>query len=453
MENENNTEAAGIINNERVDPEAAAREVLIDKRNALQLEQDGLQGKEELNVNDVKRLFGIQKELREISDSIEASMQVSLHRSTTMASFGKRSSSTPAARREVMFNDESAIQQAIENSSLSKNMLHIEPCKPAEGSSTISAATYRRWRKMFVKATESLTEEEKESVFLRSAGTDLMDVFEMLTDQDQTLDDSSTPFSDTLMSLDSHFESDGVKNEACAEFEAMKRNAAKGETNVAYLDRLARAAKNCGFAQHEFDKRLMTVLARNIDDDKVRKAAIEVDFNGKYRSYLQFRNHLRHMDLVQNIGLAPKKEHSSKREIAVHAIEDERSRSMTRSSYQPHGGRSFNFRDPSRARSSSFGQRDEEYRGKKCHRCGGGHDPSVCPYRLNTCFNCGKIGHMKSMCGKYRPDNRPTGSDKRNAPRDTGKKPKKQKIEAVEIKPEVNQVRSQDNIDSDSSDD
>lgn len=439
-----------MITNE--DPEIARRSEIAIERKALSDEQAELEKKEELNGAELKRMFEINRKLADLSDEMENSMQVSLERSTALATFSKQPTSTPGVRRNTMFNNESSIQQAIETSSLAKNLLHIEPCKPAEGSDTISAATYRRWRKMLLTTTELLSEEEKESFFLRSAGPKLMDIYEMLTDTSRDADPSQTPFTDTLSCLDKYFDSDGVKIEACSEFEAMRRNSAMGETNIAYLDRLARAAKNCGFATHEFDKRLMTTLARNTDDESIRKAAIDVDFNGKYRSYVQFRNHLRHMELVKNIGLNNRKEVSFKKEVPVHAIEGERSGGMSRSSYQPFSGRSFNFRDPSRARPSSFSNNDEKFRTKICHRCGNSHDPSDCPCRQNTCFKCGRVGHMKVMCGKFRPEKRPLEKERRG-PAETDKRAKKMKVEAVETKPEVNQVRSSNGDFSDSSDD
>lgn len=55
---------------------------------------------------------------------------------------------------------------------------------------------------------------------------------------------------------------------------------------------------------------------------------------------------------------------------------------------------------------------------------------------------------MKVMCGKYRPDRKSHGDQKRGQ-HDYEKKSKRQKVETVEVKPEINQVRQ----DSDSSDD
>lgn len=129
------------------------------------------------------------------------------------------------------------------------------------------------------------------------------------------------------------------------------------------------------------------------------------------------------------------------------------SSSMNRSSYQPHGSRSFNYRDPSRARSASLAQREENPRSKtKYHRCGGNHEPSICPYRTNTCFGCGKIGHMKSMCGKYRPEKRSYTEDKRDS-HSANKKSKSHKVEQIEQKTELNQVRGNESVQTDSSDD
>lgn len=308
-------------NHDKGDP-AAIREQLGNERKKLWEEHDVLRNKEELGETDVKRILEIQTRVMNITKEIEESMQLSLQRSELLQAHDKRTTSTPANRCAITFNEESLIHQALDTSSLSKNLMHIESYKPAEGSDAISTANYRRWRKMLMRITEALNEEEKESFFLRSAGPYLMDICEMLADQQPDTGESETPFSDTILSLDKYFDSDGVKNEARAEFESMKRNTSKNESNVAYLDRLARAAKNCGFPHDEIDKKLMTVVARNIDDEGIRKAAIEVDFNGKYRTYSQFRNHLRHLDLIQSIGLNQKKgQWAAKQEVSVHALE------------------------------------------------------------------------------------------------------------------------------------
>lgn len=59
---------------------------------------------------------------------------------------------------------------------------------------------------------------------------------------------------------------------------------------------------------------------------------------------------------------------------------------------------------------------------------------------------------MKSMCGKFRPEKRTFESNQRGQ-LDSEKKKKRQKVESIELKPEVNQVRSEGGQYSDSSDD
>ena len=44
------------------------------------------------------------------------------------------------------------------------------------------------------------------------------------------------------------------------------------------------------------------------------------------------------------------------------------------------------------------GEHKDENKVKDCYRCGGKHDPTKCRFGTETCYKCGKIGHMVKVC-------------------------------------------------------
>lgn len=404
------------MNDEPTEQEDGLRRVaLFAKRTSLSLELQEFRNQPS-DLQEAQKLVDIQDEMIKVDNEIQASMIRSNDRSNLLLesrqAFRMSQVSTPAARRTLNFNDGSeAIHQVIEASAtLSKNLMRIDPCKPMEGTSSISSSCYLRWRVMLMSTIQSLSEAEKESFFHKSAGSYLLDVLEMIPgSQPDPL--SSSPFSDIIGHLDKFFKSDGTRRAARLELEAMRQDSTKNEGNLAYLERVAKAAMNCGFPTEEFDEKLMNVISKNASDKKIRAAANEIDRSGKRYSYLQFRDFILHYELFQNNERTHKEEKSKNKQLTVHAVSENsgvnNSGGFSRSSYQPAGARSYNQRDPSRARYDPYRRAQPSQQSQACHRCGSlAHNHVDCPHRKRTCFKCGREGHMQSVCKSGGPAKR-----------------------------------------------
>lgn len=427
------------------------RNSLVQEQNELlarlDVEHDAVTMRKSVDVQ--HKLFATEQEIHTIMSRTTQRQLKELRDSRLL--FEKYRTSTPSARRSLTFAEEpDALLQVIEAStSLSRNLLRIDQCKPTDGQVTITSTVYHRWRNMLLSTVGEMSEQEKESFFRKSAGSNLLDVLEMLPETQLVDAGSDTPFSDIIKRLDCFFESDGMKRSARLELETMKQDALKNESNMSFLERVMKAAMNCNFPKSEFDERLMNVISKNSRDKKIREAANEIDRNGKRYTYTQFRDFILQLELFRDNEKLHKEDGIKSKQLSVHEVHSptQQESGMNRSSYQPAGARSFHQRDPSRARSSTF-QRGQLGRPvKACYRCGSrAHDPMGCPHRSKTCYNCNRVGHMQNQCTV------PVSSKRVRSPQPTkfGSGSKKKRVENVEAKPDdINQVRSESDCSSD----
>ncbi|XP_071493853.1 uncharacterized protein [Diadema antillarum] len=68
-------------------------------------------------------------------------------------------------------------------------------------------------------------------------------------------------------------------------------------------------------------------------------------------------------------------------------------------------GEVHKFQSTSSSPKSSTGRAPAQQPQKACYRCGATHSPDTCRFRNNTCFNCGKTGHIARVCRSRRNDN------------------------------------------------
>lgn len=446
------TSSAGEFSPKGNDLEASEsrRQDLMEKRRSLAQEQEELMAKEviEHDAETLRQAMQIQGKVFEIDQEIYAIASSINNRQLkdimeSRAQFVKLKTSTPSARRSLNFvEDSSAVYQMIEASAtLSRNLMRIDQCTPADGGSSISSTVYHRWRNMLLSTVAELNEVEKESFFRKSAGSHLLDVLEMLPETQHAHVDSETPFTDIITRLDNFFKSDGMKRAARLELETMKQDVQKNESNMAFLERTMKAAMNCSFQVAEFDERLMNVVAKNSSDKKIREAANEIDRNGKRYTYTQFRDFILHLELFRDNEKLHKEDKIKSKQLVINEVLATRGGSMNRSSYQPPGARSFDQRDPSRARPVPYSRHQLGQPAKPCYRCGSrSHDPMGCPHRSKICFNCNRLGHMRIMCTV------PVSSKRQRSPPQQSFKsePKKSRVDNVETESEdINQVRSE----------
>ena len=63
------------------------------------------------------------------------------------------------------------------------------------------------------------------------------------------------------------------------------------------------------------------------------------------------------------------------------------------------GNRRYKSNKPQKV-SQNKQQQGSDNSGKECHRCGGAHEPSICPFKQYDCHYCKKKGHIAQMCRK-----------------------------------------------------
>lgn len=312
--------------------------------------------------------------------------------------------STPWSRVNVSSDQSMArsIQQAIESSSssITKSMLKVEPCEPSAGSLYISMVEWKRWRALLLvtlSTVPGLSEAEKKVVFLRSAGSTLLDIFESLPD---AVSGPSCSFTDIMSKLDAYFGSDACIRLARLTFKELSQ--LSSESNVDFIARLMKNIKGCGYGEDYMEDHLMDVIARKSIDPDIRKETQTYDrVTGKRCNYNQLREFALQLESIRRM----EKEHASyeRKSASVNALESLSSGELNRDSYTRQRERGWlGSRNPSRVNrsKSNLENADEvDNRQRDCDCCGSyGHSVRECRHNTKKCNNCGRIGHLARKC-------------------------------------------------------
>lgn len=303
--------------------------------------------------------------------------------------------------------DQSTFQKTLQNvldnssSSMSKTMMNIDKCVPAEGN-TIRLSDWTRWKAMLmmsIKSFKNSSEEEKQIFFLRNCGSILKDVLD-----EQLLDssDSQSVFQESVNALDKYFTSETVVREAKETFKNMFQK--EGEENVDFLARLFKFAKNCRYTPENFNENFMDNVARRSSDADIRKEAMTFDrTSGDRCSYKQLRNFAiqlessRRVEAEINVNKPSTSAGSSSQSVC--AITQ---RSFeNRSDYVQKADKGWvNTRSNSSFRAPRSGAGSSRLK-IDCAVCGSFyHQTDKCFHASKSCNACGEIGHLKIKCRK-----------------------------------------------------
>ena len=237
--------------------------------------------------------------------------------------------------------------------------------KPTGEPSTVSQR-WTKWRKSFeyfVIASGVRNQERKRALLLHLVGPATQDIYETLTDDDQSYDS-------TIEALEQHFSI--TKN---VPFERSKFHQAKQQQNESveqYITRLRTLSLYCEYQDN---------------NDQIRDQFIASCSSTKLRKRLLTESQLT-LEKILEIGRA--------RESAQH-----QSNEMETAENSDHQHiNAFNKNYTSSKRFQQQRRTTSNHPPKECIRCGArGHSGQECRRSRNaTCHKCGKTGHFSSMC-------------------------------------------------------
>lgn len=270
-------------------------------------------------------------------------------------------------------------------------LLKIEPCLPASGSDTISSTIYNRWKNTLLATMESasMDNQEKINFFRKSAGNLLLDILDV---QPAITNRNTEPtFEETIACLDSYFNSCSHKTLARLKFKTMTQE--KDEDVTKFVDRMARAACDCGYPTESYNENLMDAIANGTNNDKLREKALQLDSGTDERlTHKQIRSYAE--SLKMSMALQSKKKGQS--EIL-----------QVGSSFIPKTQRTFGGNWANRSSNTTdrvfSGQRrprSDFSNNKACHYCASSsnHNGKSCFARDKECYHCGKKGHIAKAC-------------------------------------------------------
>lgn len=313
-------------------------------------------------------------------------------------------SNQQVALKEVYYQQDlkNTLQNVLDNSSssMSKSMMNIDKCVPAEGN-TLRLSDWTRWKAMLMMSIRSFknsSEEEKQIFFLRNCGHKLKDV---LDEQCNDSLESQLVFQDTMEALDRYFTSDTVVREAKETFKNMVQK--EGEENVDFLARLFKFAKNCRFSAENFNENFMDTVARRSSDADIRKEALTFDRgSGERCNYKQLRNFAIHMESSRRIEAERNANKPSTPTINSNqpVFSIEQNQPEIRSDFVKKADRGWIDRrgnDNFRGRSNVGSSRMKI----DCNVCGSFYHPTEkCFHSSKSCNVCGEVGHLKIKCRK-----------------------------------------------------
>ena len=222
----------------------------------------------------------------------------------------------------------------------------------------------------YFTANEIKEDKKKQAIFLASVGDKIYALIKSLC---QPGSPGDKKFDELVALVQEHFTP--KPSEIVQRYKFYTRTRQAGETVHQFVAALRNLSKHCNFGS-TLNIMMRDRLVVGMDDEKIQRK------------------------LLQEPGLTFEKA----LEIAVAMETTNKNLKELKNPVGP-GEEKVNKVFASKTKGQGSGKPDQRKytskkgpEGKRCFRCGANHDPNACKYKEETCFNCQKKGHIKTVC-------------------------------------------------------
>lgn len=277
---------------------------------------------------------------------------------------------------------------------MSLGSLNIPECKPSEGENDVDKKAYEHWKEIIsasfnlVHATD---EQAKMDIFKIKAGAQLLEVMRGTSSTTDMPEERTHPFSNAIARLDRYF---GSRTYIIGQRgKLMNTVQIKGESNVAFVRRVAAAAKLCDYKGDEEMEAIARTLVKGSSDKRVR--------------VLAHRNWVNQGDMNSLIALVRDREMEVSNEEEYQKLNRHNTAAVAMVSQdsvrqsQFRRGATTRFRGNQRGK-AIYQRAQSHHQGSSrssCWRCASMyHGPAECPNLDKVCHNCNRRGHLARTC-------------------------------------------------------
>lgn len=317
---------------------------------------------------------------------------------TTTAAYDSvdfRSSEVFESNQPVL-SENASILATMNNMSLGS--LHIPECSPSEGESDIDKKAYEHWKEVLVASfnlVRAQDERAKMDIFRIKAGPKLLEIMQGTSSVPEMPNECTHPFSNAIARLDQYF---GSRTYIIGQRgKLMNMVQRDGESNLAFVRRVAAAAKLCGYKCDEEMEAVVRTIVKGTADSRVRVLAHRNWVNqGDLNSLIEMVRD-REMELFNE----QEYQKHNRQNNSVIATVTQSTYTRPASRRGPGRGAGPRYRGNQRGRGTYRRERasiEGSSRGS-CWRCASiYHEASNCPNLDKVCHNCKRRGHLARTC-------------------------------------------------------
>ncbi|XP_062542255.1 uncharacterized protein LOC134210226 [Armigeres subalbatus] len=292
--------------------------------------------------------------------------------------------------------------------------LNIPICTPSEGETEIDKRAYEYWKEILVSSLQlvnAVDEQMKFGVFKIKSGPKLREIFQTTSTGPGMPDEETSPFSNALARIDEYYGSRTYTLSQRGKLMMLMQSTT--ESSIAFVRRVASAAKLCNYGAEEEMEAVVRVVTKGASDGRVRVLA--------HRTWVKQGTIKDLMDLVRDREIEKTNEEEFQRihgrgETSLVAAVSQNDQGFQNhpAAFNQYGkGRRFE-RVPRGGRVGRGFRRENRFNSiSNCWRCGSiYHQASDCFAIKKECRVCRKLGHIARVC----PTNRPSSSQVERRP-------------------------------------